>query len=319
MRRRRFFAWGLGAAACLAGGAAGCGTQRVGAGAAGLRTRFAIIPEGRRWARAGLLFSGAAREAGYQLGPGTKITLSGLPALAAAELNNDHTLLTATTPLSRLSGEVEVVVVPGDSGFKDFQDFGAHLLADPARTPLAGRPQGGPDHLLFGLIAKGLGADTRQVDYTGYPNHQETATALSSGKAAAATGLLSDWRSGIHREQVRALAVSSARRVPELDVPTLLESGVRVDYAEWTAAFGPEGMTEDTREAAIGMCDDVTGSSAWDAACRSEGWISIPLSGDDFVVWLASEVERTRAVMRDLGLVDTTKATTCWGSCGNGH
>ncbi|RVX42736.1 putative tricarboxylic transport membrane protein [Nonomuraea polychroma] len=315
MRRRRFFAWGLGVVAC----AAGCGTERFIGGAPGLRSEFSINPAGRRWDRVGQAFAGAARASGYQTGAGTKITLTGLPALAAAELNHGQTPLYTATPLSRLAGDVEVVVVPGDSRFKDFDEFGAHLLARPGETLLAGGPQGAPDHLLFGLIAKGLGADTRQVDYTGYPGSQEVAAALLSGEVAAGAGLLADWRESIGKGRVRALAVSCAVRVPDLDVPTLLESGVRVDFADWTAAFGPDDMPDESREAAIRMCEDVTGSTSWQAACRASGWISIPLSGDDFRRWLASEVARTRAVLRDLGLVDTTKATTCWGSCGNGH
>ncbi|MFI7135127.1 Bug family tripartite tricarboxylate transporter substrate binding protein [Nonomuraea sp. NPDC050153] len=315
MRRRRFFAWGLGLAAC----ATGCGTERFAGSAAGPRARFSINPQGRRWTRVGQAFAGAARAAGYETGGGTRITVTGLPALAAAELNNGQTLLDTATPLSRLSGEVEVVVVPATSPFKDFEDFGAHLLARPGQTRLAGGPEGEPDHLLFGLIARGLGVDTRQLAYTGYLSSQEAVTELLSGKAAAAAGPLADWRASIKAGRVRALAVSSARRVPGLDAPTLLESGVRVDFADWSAAFGPENMPDEIRETAVRMCEDVTGSADWEAACRSEGWISIPLGGDDFKLWLGSEVERTRAVLRDLGLVDTTKATTCWGSCGNGH
>ncbi|MGP3958836.1 tripartite tricarboxylate transporter substrate-binding protein [Nonomuraea sp. 3N208] len=315
MRRRRFFAWGLGVAAI----AAGCGTEHVTRGAAGRRTEFSINPGGRRWDRVGQAFAGAARTSGYETGAGTRITLTGLPALADAELNSSKALLHTATPLSRLAGDVEVVVVPANSRFKDFADFGAHLLAQPGQTLLAGGPQGAPDHLLFGLIAKGLGADTRQVDYTGYPSCQEAGVALLSGKAVAAAGTLADWRTSIAKGRVRALTVSSAVRMPDLDVPTLLESGVRVDFADWTAAFGPDDMPDESRESAIRMCEDVTGSPGWQAACRAAGWISIPLSGDDFTRWLGSEVERTRAVLRDLGLVDATKATTCWGSCGNGH
>ncbi|MGN9842279.1 Bug family tripartite tricarboxylate transporter substrate binding protein [Nonomuraea sp. H19] len=313
MRRRRFFAWGLGVAAC----AAGCGTEHGGAG--GLRTSFSISSGGRRWDRVGQAFVSAARAAGYETGAGTKITLTGLPALAGAVLNNGPPLLDSAIPLSRLAGDVEVVVVPADSHFKDFDEFGAHLLTQPGQTLLAGGPQGEPDHLLFGLIAKGLGADTRQVDYTGYPSSREAVTALLSGKAAAAAGLLADWRASISTGRVRPLAVSSAARVPNLDVPTLLESGVRVDFADWSAAFGPRDMPHDSREAAIRMCEEVTGSPRWRAACRAAGWISIPLGGDDFALWLGSEVARTRALLRDLGLLDSTKATTCWGSCGNGH
>ncbi|MFC7032067.1 Bug family tripartite tricarboxylate transporter substrate binding protein [Nonomuraea rubra] len=252
-------------------------------------------------------------------GTGFAITVSGLPALAAAELNNTQSLLDTATPLARLSGQIEVVVVPERSPLRDFGDFAARLLASPQQTLLVGGPQGEPDHLLFGLIARAIGADGRRVDYSGYPRLGEAASALLSGKAVAAAGPLDDWRTAIGRGRVRALAVSSARPVPDLDVPTLLECGVRVDFADWTAAFGPEDMPAESREQAVRMCEEVIGSSAWEAACLAAGWIPIPLAGDDFARWLGTEIARTRAVLRDLGLLDSTKATTCWGSCGNGH
>ncbi|MEV0386624.1 tripartite tricarboxylate transporter substrate-binding protein [Nonomuraea sp. NPDC050643] len=292
--------------------------ERVTGGAAPL-LRFSISPGGRRWTHVGEAFAGAARAAGFATGAGTTITVTGLAALAAAELNNGQTLLDAATPLARLSGEIEVVVVRAGSPLRDFDDFGAQLLARPGQTPLAGGPQAEPDHLLFGLIAKGLGADTRQVDYTGYPTSTGAVTALLAGKVAAAAGLLADWREHIGRGRVVALAVSSAERVPDLDAPTLLEAGVRVDFADWVAAFGPDRMPAESRERAVRMCDEVMDSHAWQAACRAAGWLPIPLTGDDFTRWLGSEIERTRAVLRDLGLIDATKATTCWGSCGNGH
>ncbi|MEV5494413.1 tripartite tricarboxylate transporter substrate-binding protein [Nonomuraea fuscirosea] len=319
MRRRGFIAWGLGLAAC----AAGCGVERAGERLAAPRTGFSINSDRRRWARVGQAFAGAARAAGFEagtgLGAGSMITVTGLPALTAAELNNGQSLLDTGTPLARLSGEAEVVVVPDGSPLRDFDDFSARLLAGPGRTLLTGGPQGEPDHLLFGLIAKALGADTRKVDYTGYPSSGEAVAALLAGRATAAAGPLSNWRTGIGRGRVRALAVSSARRVPDLDAPTLLECGVRVDFADWVAAFGPDDMPAERREAAVRMCDEVLGSRAWEAACRTAGWLAIPLAGDDFALWLGTEIARTRATLRDLGLIDATKATTCWGSCGNGH
>lgn len=309
LRRRQFFALGL--SVCVAG----CGTRHVGGGVP--RPQFSIEPGGPQWTRVGQAFAGAARATGFAVGAGPMITVTGLPALSDAELNNGQSLLDTGTPLARLSGEVEVVVVPDDSPVKDFDDFGARLLTQPGRTPLTGGPQGEPDHLLFGLIAKALGADTRQVDYTGYPSSGEAVAALLAGRAVAAAGPLAGWRAGIGRGRVRALAVSSAVRVPDLDVPTLLECGVRVDFANWVAAFGPSGMSDESRESAVRMCGEVIGSGAWEAACQAADWLPIPLAGDDFARWLGTEIDRTRAVLRDLGLLDTIKATTCWGRCGH--
>ncbi|MGN9785371.1 Bug family tripartite tricarboxylate transporter substrate binding protein [Nonomuraea sp. ZG12] len=301
MRRRRFLAGGLGAAACLAG----CGTQRHVPGANGGRP-YTIVAGGARWRPVTRAFVAAVREAGFPVaGPGqaVRLTVTGLPALAAAELNDGLTLAETATPLARLAGEVEVVLVPADSRFRTFADFGAHLLAHTGRTPLAGGPLGEPDHLLFGLIAKGVGADIRQVDYTGYQSSAEAATALFAGRAEAVVGTLADWRPHIDQERVRVLAVSCAKRFPGLDAPSLLESGVRVDFANWCAVVGPAAMQDEARASAVGMCEEVAGSAAWRRACRTGGWAPIPLAGEEFVQWLASEVRRTKAVMRDLGLL----------------
>jgi putative tricarboxylic transport membrane protein len=318
MRRRRFLAAGVGVAAAVAG--AGCGAERHLASAPGARGAYEIVAGQERWQRVTRAFAAAAGMAGFGGGGGTvRITFTGLPALAVAELNDAESMIDSATPLARLAGEVEVVLVDRDSRFRSFDHFGAQLLARPGETPLAGGPQGEPDHLLFGLIAKGLGADTRQVDYTGYPTSVEAGSALLAGRAAAAAGPLADWRGHIRRGRVRVLAVSCAKRFPGVDAPSLLESGVRVDFANWCAAVGPGGMPEEGRASAVRMCEEATGSPFWQRACESGGWVRIPLAGDDFRAWLASEVRRTKALLRDLGLLETTGATTCWGSCGNGH
>ncbi|WP_214324235.1 Bug family tripartite tricarboxylate transporter substrate binding protein [Nonomuraea sediminis] len=313
MRRRDFLALGLGAAACLAG----CATAQSGTASGA----FSVVAGGESWAPVAACLIQAARRAGYPVaaqGAATAITVTGLTALAAGELHRGLATIDTATPLARLTGDVEVVVVPSNSRYREFGDLAEQLIAEPELTPVAGGPLGGPDHLLFGLIAKGLGADTRQLDYTGYPGGEEAGAALLGGKVAAAAGTLAEWRPRIDQERVRVLAVSSAHRVDEVDAPSLLECGVRVDFANWCAAIGPPRMAEGARVLALRMCDDVSASATWLEACRTGGWRPLPLSGGDFAAWLASEIDRTRAVLGDLGLLDTTN-TTCWGSCGNGH
>lgn len=300
MRRRRFLATGLGVAACVAG----CG----GGPAGQVPVAYEIHAGGERWTGLAKAFTRAARQAGLPVGgpgPCTRITVIGLPALATAQMNATGSPLRDTTPIARLAGEVEVVLVARDSPLTTFEAFGARLRADPAGTPLTGGPQGEPDHLLFGLIGRGVGADTRQLDYIAYPGVTEAASALLAGRAVAAAGTIAGWRPYLEAGRVRVLAVSCAERFPGLDAPSLLECGVRVDFANWCAAVGPGGMPDRAREAAADLCAAVSGSPAWRRACREGGWTAIPLTGGDLATWFAVEARRTRTVLRDLGLIAT--------------
>ncbi|NUR91831.1 MAG: hypothetical protein HOY71_47805, partial [Nonomuraea sp.] len=140
IRRRRFLALGLGVAAC----AAGCGTARGTGGGP-----FSITPAGEPWTPlARTLYQAASREGYRMAADGTPITVTGLTALADGELNHGPATLETATPLARLTGDVEVVLVPADSRYRDFDALAEHLVAQPLETPLAGGPVGGPDHLL---------------------------------------------------------------------------------------------------------------------------------------------------------------------------
>ncbi|MEV0586464.1 tripartite tricarboxylate transporter substrate-binding protein [Nonomuraea sp. NPDC050310] len=317
MRRRQFFALGLGMAASLAG----CATATQPAHGPG---RLTVVPAGeslsriaqaygRALSRRGHAVTGLAGSTAADIGASgatvTRITVTSLPRLAAAEINGAPPILEVATPLARLAGEPVAVVIPANSRFADFDALAAQLVADPARTYLAGGPQGETGHVLFGLIAQGLGADTRLVDYAGYTGESEAAASLMAGHACAAAGTLAAWRPRIDRGRVKVIAVSTDERVPGIDAPTLKECGVRVDFAEWCAAFGPRKLAGRTREAMAAACDEAAYSDDWLEACRSGGWTPMPLSGDDFTVWLTSELDRTRKVLRDLGLLDTRGTT----------
>ncbi|MEU4546313.1 tripartite tricarboxylate transporter substrate-binding protein [Nonomuraea dietziae] len=302
MRRRDFVAGALGALA----GLAGCGTE-PGRPA----PRFSFVAGGATWEPLAETLAGLLDPADLAH-DGTRLTVTGLPALAAAEMNR---VGERGTPLARLIGDVEALVVPKKSRFRDFDAFAAHLVASPGQTALAGRKQGESDHLLFGLVARGLGADARVLDYAGYPTCADAADALLAGKAGVAAGPLGQWRERIGEGRLRVLAVSSAERVEGIDAPTLLESGARVDFADWSAVLGPNGMGEREKAGAVDLLDEVTGSERWLKACRVKGWTPIPLLGDDFGVWLGSETARTRTVLGELGLLDTT----CGRGCVGGH
>lgn len=207
-----------------------------------------------------------------------------------------------TTPLARLCGEWEVLVVPAASPFRSFGEFAVAIRRDPDKMALAGRAEGGVDHVLFGMLAQCLGLDARLLRYLAYPTGDEAVTALAGGHVAAVLAGHNGVRDLLRAGSLRALAVSSPDRIDGVDAPTLLECDVHLYCANWRGLLGPAGLPEADRAALTGLCHDLAGSARWARICARNGWTPLYLDGDDFRQWLRVEAARLSRTLGDLGL-----------------
>ncbi|GGL07598.1 C4-dicarboxylate ABC transporter substrate-binding protein [Sphaerisporangium melleum] len=209
---------------------------------------------------------------------------------------------TGTTPLVRLCGEWEVLVVPGASRLRSFGAFADAMRRDPAGLAVAGRTQGCVDHMLLGMLAQSLGVDARLLRYVAYPTSGDAVTALTGGRAAAALAGHSGVRDRVRAGDLRVLAVSSPDRIPGVPAPTLLECDTHLDCANWRGILGPRDLPEDDLAALVEMCRYVAGSERWQQACARNGWAPLYLEGEDFRQWLRVETARLARAVGDLGL-----------------
>ncbi|MFJ2029580.1 Bug family tripartite tricarboxylate transporter substrate binding protein [Streptosporangium sp. NPDC087985] len=335
MHRRRFFALALGVMV-----AGGCGAGGSPAPTAGRLTVVAPAARGQGWDRAAralaMVLTGdrmarTVEVSNYPGGLGAaalgafpaahdpfmregRLLLTGMPMVAGAEIANAASVVKSTTPLARLVGDWAALVVPAGSRLRAFEDFAAALRRDPAKLTVGGRMDGGSDHVLYGMISKCLGVDTRLLNYAGYSSGAEAAQALQDGRVAALLGSARSFVPEIAAGRLRPLVVSSAERIDGIDAPTMMELDIRLEYTDWCGILGPRGMSSEDRDAAVALCDRVDASPRWRAVCVANGWNRVYLSGDDFRQWLVTETGRTREVLNELGLLSTF-STSCWGSC----
>jgi putative tricarboxylic transport membrane protein len=207
-----------------------------------------------------------------------------------------------TTPLARLCGEWEMLVVPAASRLGSFGAFADALRRDPSRMAVAGRAEGGVDHVLFGMLAQSLGVDARLLRYVAYPTNAEAVTALAGGQVAAALGSHAGVRERVRAGQLHVLAVSSPDRIPGMDAPTLLECDVHLYCANWRGLLGAGGLADEDRAALIRLCRDVADSARWRGLCEGNGWTPLYLEGEDFRQWLRMESARLSRALGELGL-----------------
>jgi putative tricarboxylic transport membrane protein len=97
-------------------------------------------------------------------GDPSKLIVSGYVMVGAILTNKSPVGLDAVTPIARLTGEYEVIVVPAASDLKTLDDLTKKLKADPGSVSWAGGSAGGVDHITAGLYAKTVGADPKSVN-----------------------------------------------------------------------------------------------------------------------------------------------------------
>ena len=147
--------------------------------------------------------------------------------------------LEQTQPLARLVGEQDLLVVPANSDIKTLADLVGKLKADPGAVSWGGGSIGGFDHVLVGLIAKAVGVDPMKANYIVHAGGGEVLASVLGGHVTVGVSGYNEFAEQVRSGDLRALAVSGADRMPELDIPTLRDGGVDVAMVNWRGLMAP--------------------------------------------------------------------------------
>lgn len=179
-----------------------------------------------------------AQPDGYTIGMGQASNLSINPALYA-KMPFDP--LKDFTPIVEIAVQPVVLVVRADSPFRTLADFIKAAKAKPGAYSIAQAGNGTVGHLAGEMLARRAGIEVLQVPYKGAgPAMNE----LLGGQVQLYFGNSVSVMSQMNSGRVRALAVSSAQRLPVIgQVPTVAEQGYPgFDATTWLGLVGPAGM-----------------------------------------------------------------------------
>ncbi len=246
---------------------------------------------------------GLAQFVDQENGKGNALLVNGLVMVGALLTNQSAVTLDQVTPIARLTGEYEVIVVPAASEIQNLGDLVAKFKADPGAVAWGGGSAGGTDHILAGLIAQATGVEPAKVNYVPFSGGGEALAAILGGHVTAGVSGLGEWEGQIQSGELRALAISSAERLPGLDVPTLKEQGVDVELANWRAVVGPPGIDDAQRKELLTTVEQMVQSDGWKKTLTDKKWLDLYLAGDDFAKFLADENTRVTATLKSIGLV----------------
>lgn len=236
-------------------------------------------------------------------GDGNQMMVMGITMLGAVLTNKSPVTLDSVTPIARLTADPLVIVVPANSPHKTVKDLVAALKADTSKVVWAGGSAGGADHILAGLVAKAAGGDVSKLNYVPFSGGGEALAEMLGGRVTAGVSGYNEFESMIKAGKLRALAVSTGKRMASVDVPTLKEQGVDVELVNWRGIVGAPKITAEQRKALAMAVEKTVKSPEWAKVLKARGWEDAYLPSDQFATFLKTDQARVKEVLTSIGLV----------------
>lgn len=196
-----------------------------------------------------------------------------------------------------------LLMVNKDVPAKNLQDLIAMFRAAPGRYNYGSSGAGGAVHLATELFLREAGS--LKVDHVPYRGAAPAMPDLLNGGLTMFLNVASDGVDSVRRGATRALAVSSARRMPQLpDVPTFAEAGLPgYEAYTWHMLFAPAG----TPTAIVRKLNE-----AVNAAMRQERLLQrfaglgieprSDTTPEDAARWLQTEMDKWEPLVRAAGI-----------------
>ena len=189
------------------------------------------------------------------------------------------------------------IFVAAGSRFASLRDALAFARANPGKLNVGTIAVGSTQHLAAKLFETVAGIDALVVPYKGSP---AVLTALRAGEIDLAFEITGPMLPQVAAGAVRALAVTSAQRNPQLpEVPTVQQAGVAgYDVASWNALAAPAGTPQPVIDALNKAVRDAVASPAVQDKLGRLGVRVQAGTPAALQALLASEIQRWGAVIR---------------------
>jgi len=236
-------------------------------------------------------------------GDGNQLMVNGFVMVGAILVNKSPVSLSQVTPIARLTEETQVMVVPANSPIKNAKDLAEAVKKDVAKVTFAGGSAGGVDHIMAALFIGAVGGDASKANYIPFSGGGESLAAILGGKVTAGISGYGEYEGQIKAGKLRAIGVTSPKRLPGVDVPTFKEQGVDLVLTNWRSVVAAPGITDAQKKALADLVDKLAKSKTWDNILKQKGWDAAYLPGDAFVKFLGDEQTRVGNVLKSVGLV----------------
>jgi tripartite-type tricarboxylate transporter receptor subunit TctC len=199
--------------------------------------------------------------------------------------------------ITNVASGPQLIVVTNGLPVKDLKEFIAYAKANPGRVNLGSAGVGTQTHLAGENFAYSAGIDFTHVPYKG---EAAALTDLMGGNIQLVTPNFSSALNFVREGKMRALAVTSRERMPQLpDVASASETLPGFENAGWFGLMAPAGTPKEVIERVYRDSARVLQSEDFRARLAQLGMVPVGNSPHDFAQAIRQESARWGQVIRE--------------------
>ena len=246
---------------------------------------------------------GLAQFVNANKGDGNAMMMMGAVMLGGIISGKPQVSLDKATPIARLTSEYNVFVVPADSPLKTMKDVVTQLQKDPGSVKWGGGSRGSTEHICASMLASKVGVDPKKINYVAFRGGGEATAAILGGNVTVGGSGYSEFSEYIAAGKMRPIGVTSEKRLPGLNIPTLKEMGYDVVLGNWRGVYGAAEITPAQRAALTELVQKAVKTKSWTESLEKNGWTPALLTGKAFDDFVDNEFASLRGIMHISGMV----------------
>jgi tripartite-type tricarboxylate transporter receptor subunit TctC len=234
---------------------------------------------------------------GYTLLYGSTTSIVMAPAVIMKSPYSGIADFEPITGVGRIDG---VLLVPATSRYRTAQDLAEALKANPRKLNYGTIGPGSGAHLFGELYLRTIGAQATPVAYKGPP---QAVQALIVGEIDFLVDSIPGSGPLIEAGRLRALAVAANKRLSQLpDVPTLAETGHKLELGVWLGMFAPKGTPRPILDQWAQYARDYFRSAEARSKLLVRGIEPIPSTPQEFARLVAADEAQWRPLIKSLNI-----------------
>jgi putative tricarboxylic transport membrane protein len=246
---------------------------------------------------------GLAQYANATKGDGNSLMVMGAVMLGGIITGKPPVSLDKVTPIARLTSEYNVFVVPANSPLKTMKDVVEQMKKDPGSVKWGGGSRGSTEHIAAAMLAREVGVDAAKINYVPFRGGGEAVAAILGGNVTVGGSGYSEFQQYIETGKMRPIAVTSAKRLKGINIPTMIEQGYNVDIGNWRGVYAPAGLTAAQRKELTDLVLKATKSKSWAESLEKNNWTPAWMPNPEFDDFVDREFASLRATMVKSGMI----------------